>query len=86
MTALWAEDRNIADEGVLRDICHDEGLDADALIAKASDAAIIAQYDAATEQAIAAGVFGSPFYIYKGQRLWGQDRLDFLAELVESDD
>lgn len=82
MAALWADNLDIADADILRDICRQEGLDADTLIRKAGEPSMIAEYDRATEQAIAAGVFGSPFYIYKGHRFWGQDRLDFLMELV----
>ena len=38
------------------------------------------------EDAVAAGVFGSPFYIVTdtGQKFWGQDRLDFLAAHLAS--
>ena len=35
-------------------------------------------YDRNTNDAIAANVFGAPWYVYKGEGFWGQDRLDFL--------
>jgi 2-hydroxychromene-2-carboxylate isomerase len=41
-----------------------------------------AEYQRYTDDAPADGVFGSPFYLYGGDILWGQDRLDFLAEAL----
>ena len=46
--------------------------------AGAADAATGVQYDAYTQRAIDAQVFGVPWYVYRGQPFWGQDRLDFL--------
>jgi 2-hydroxychromene-2-carboxylate isomerase len=37
------------------------------------------RYEAYTQQAIAAGVFGAPSYVIDGEIFWGQDRLDFVA-------
>ena len=31
------------------------------------------------EQAIAKGVFGSPFFIVDGEPFWGSDRIELLA-------
>ena len=36
------------------------------------------RYEANTQRAIAAGVFGAPSYVVDGEIFWGQDRLDFL--------
>jgi carboxymethylenebutenolidase len=35
-------------------------------------------YQANTDAAIAAGIFGAPSYVVEGEIFWGQDRLDFL--------
>lgn len=37
-----------------------------------------AAYDANTDDAAAAGVYGAPWFVFEGQPYWGQDRLDFL--------
>ena len=37
-----------------------------------------------TEQAIARGVFGMPFYIFRGEPFWGQDRLEMLEAALAS--
>jgi 2-hydroxychromene-2-carboxylate isomerase len=39
-------------------------------------------YRGNTERALAAGVFGSPFYAFAGELFWGQDRLDMLEEAI----
>jgi 2-hydroxychromene-2-carboxylate isomerase len=41
-----------------------------------------AEYRGNTERALAAGVFGSPFYAFAGELFWGQDRLDMLEEAI----
>jgi carboxymethylenebutenolidase len=41
-----------------------------------------ATYQANTEAAIAAGVFGAPFYVVDGEVFWGQDRLDYLDDFL----
>jgi 2-hydroxychromene-2-carboxylate isomerase len=38
-----------------------------------------AEYRDNTGRALAAGVFGLPFYAFAGELFWGQDRLDMLG-------
>jgi 2-hydroxychromene-2-carboxylate isomerase len=73
LRAVWVEDRDISDAETVRKIAREQGLEADLDNAEAK-----AAYDAYTQQAIDAQVFGAPTYIYAGEPFWGQDRLDFL--------
>ncbi|MEO8487413.1 MAG: 2-hydroxychromene-2-carboxylate isomerase, partial [Betaproteobacteria bacterium] len=82
LRARWAEERDIADRGTLREIAERCGLDEDAVGQRANDPAIAAAYEAATQHAIDAQVFGVPWYVYQGEPFWGQDRLDFLARAL----
>ena len=82
MRAIWAEDRNVADPGVLVAIAEGCGLDGRALLEAADAEAVRAEYRGNTERALAAGVFGSPFYLFAGELFWGQDRLDMLEEAI----
>lgn len=82
MRATWAEDRNVADPGVLTAIAERCGLDGGALLDAADTAAVRAEYRGNTERALAAGVFGSPFYLFAGELFWGQDRLDMLEDAI----
>ena len=78
LRAVWAENRDIADDAVVRAILaetgHDPALADTGLFVGAET------YGRNLEQAVDAGVFGVPFYIVRetDQRFWGQDRLDFL--------
>lgn len=78
LRAVWAEDRDISDDAVIRDILAAHGFDP----ALADKGLFVGAetYGRNLEQAVEAGVFGSPFYVVResGQKFWGQDRLDFL--------
>ena len=78
LRAVWAEDRDISDDGVLRDILEKHGFDP-ALVDRGLFVGA-ETYGRNLEQAVEAGAFGSPFYVMRdsGQKFWGQDRLDFL--------
>jgi 2-hydroxychromene-2-carboxylate isomerase len=82
MRAVWAEDRNVADPGVLVAIAERCGLEGRALLEVADAQAVRDAYRGNTERALAAGVFGSPFYAFAGELFWGQDRLDMLEEAI----
>ncbi len=75
--ACWAEEKDIAEDGVIRECLKAAGLDA-----ALADSGLLAgaeTYAANLEEAVGRGVFGAPFYIVDdGQRFWGQDRLDDL--------
>ncbi|WP_372609417.1 2-hydroxychromene-2-carboxylate isomerase [Aquicoccus sp.] len=77
LRACWAEERNIAEEEVVQDclqaVGFDPGLTMSGLLSGAET------YARNTEDAVAAGVFGAPFYICEdGEMFWGQDRLEDL--------
>jgi len=82
MRGLWAEEKNIGDEETLVQIANSCGLDGRMLFKSAETASVQAEYDRNTEDATAASVFGSPWYVYDGESYWGQDRLDFLERAM----
>ena len=77
LRACWAEDKDIAQDDVIRDCLTQAGFDP-----KLADSGLLLgaeTYAANLEEAVDRGVFGAPFYITPdGQRFWGQDRLDDL--------
>jgi 2-hydroxychromene-2-carboxylate isomerase len=80
--AYWADDRDISDDAVLRDIAAQAGIDADAALEKTKDEAIKAELKAATEKAKEAGVCGAPSFLVGDQLFWGQDRLMFVEKAL----
>jgi 2-hydroxychromene-2-carboxylate isomerase len=79
LRARWAEERDAADAEVLGACAASCGFDPGAVAERAGSAEVAARYDAFTQEAIAAQVFGVPWYVVDGEPFWGQDRLDFVA-------
>jgi len=82
LQAVWAEERDIADPATLVAIAGEQGLDGAELLAAAREPAAGTGYQANTDAAIAAGVFGAPTFVIGDQLFWGQDRLDFVARAL----
>ncbi|NNE79677.1 MAG: 2-hydroxychromene-2-carboxylate isomerase [Silicimonas sp.] len=75
--ACWAEQKDIADDGVIKACLEEAGFDpglADSGLLSGAMA-----YEANLEDAVNAGVFGAPFFVTDdGARFWGQDRIEDL--------
>ena len=83
LSAVWAQERDIADAATLGALLTECGLDASRLAASQPEAGL-ALADAHTQAAIDAGVFGAPSYVIDGELFWGQDRLDFVARRLQN--
>lgn len=74
LRAVWAEERNIAEDEVVRDCLQGAGFDpalADSGLLTGAET-----YAQNLEDAVSAGVFGAPFYVTEGGgRFFGQDRV-----------
>ncbi|MCA0941580.1 2-hydroxychromene-2-carboxylate isomerase [Yangia mangrovi] len=73
----WAEEKDIAEDAVIKAALEENGFDA-----SLADSGLLVgaeTYAANLEEAVGAGVFGSPFWITaEGEKFWGQDRLEDL--------
>ncbi len=81
--ACWAEEKNLADADTLLAVANGLGLDGAALLKLAEGDAVAADYARNTDDAIAANVFGVPWYRIEGDGLWGQDRLEFVEQALK---
>ena len=81
--SVWARERDIADSEVLAGLLDECGLDA-ARLDQSCAPAVQAHYEANTQQAIGAAVFGAPSYVLNGEMFWGQDRLEFLERQLKA--
>lgn len=76
-SACWAEEKDIAQDDVIRECLERAGFDA-----SLADSGLLAGAEAYAqnlEDAVNAGAFGAPFYITDGDaRFWGQDRIEDL--------
>ena len=77
LRAVWVDERNIADESHLAALLAAAKLPA-RRIEDAHSQAVHERYEADSQRAIEAGVFGAPTYVIDGEMFWGQDRLDFV--------
>ncbi|QHQ36209.1 2-hydroxychromene-2-carboxylate isomerase [Algicella marina] len=76
MRACWAEEKNIADDDIVSECLIAAGFDAD--LGTKGMLSAVETFERNTNEALDAGVFGSPFYVVGEECFWGQDRLDYL--------
>ena len=81
LSAVWHEERDIADATTLADLLREQHLDA-ACLDLSNTPEVQARYDSYTQSAIDTQVFGAPTYMIDGEMFWGQDRLDFVAQAI----
>ena len=81
--AVWERELDIASADTLASLLAHCGLSATRL-AEAREPSTQQHYDANTQKAMDAGVFGAPSYVLDGEIFWGQDRLDFLQRRLNS--
>jgi 2-hydroxychromene-2-carboxylate isomerase len=81
--AYFAQDRDITDRAVLRDLLTTVGADAGQGLQAISEQAIKDRLRTATDEAVGCGVFGSPFIFVDGEPFWGADRLDQVDRWLE---
>jgi 2-hydroxychromene-2-carboxylate isomerase len=62
------------------------GFDATELLRRAETPEIKQELFERTDEAVRRGVFGAPTCFVDGERLWGQDRLDFVARALGLED
>ena len=81
LSAVWCQQRNIADEKTLAELLHEQHLPV-ACLEQTYSQAVHERYESYTQMAIDAGVFGAPSYVLADEIFWGQDRLDFVERAL----
>jgi 2-hydroxychromene-2-carboxylate isomerase len=76
LTAVWAEERDIADGEVVRDVLQQSGFDPD--LADRGLLTAVETLERNTDEALRRSVFGVPSYVVADEVFWGQDRLPLL--------
>jgi len=82
--ALWAYDKDIADEHVIEGLIADCGLDAHATLDAAKSGAVAEIYEQNQKDGAELEIIGSPCYVLNGEPFWGQDRVDLIEEAIVS--
>jgi 2-hydroxychromene-2-carboxylate isomerase len=81
--ALWVDGQNLNDPATVGTVLQGAGFDPGQMLALANDPAVKDDLKAATQEAVARGVFGAPTFFVGGEMFWGQDRLDFVKEALQ---
>lgn len=82
--AIWVDGRNMGDPDEIAGTLAEAGLDAKALVELAQDPGVKGELAANTQAAVARGAFGAPTMYLDGQMYFGQDRLDFVEEVLRA--
>ena len=82
LRAVWAEERDIAEDEVVRDILRQSGFDPG--LADRGLLAAVETLERNTDEALRRFVFGAPSYVVGEEIFWGQDRLPLLEAHLAS--
>jgi 2-hydroxychromene-2-carboxylate isomerase len=82
--AIWVDSENLNDPATIGKALSKAGFDPMAMMALANAQNTKDALKAATEEAVARGVFGAPTFFVGEQMFWGQDRLDFVREALNA--
>lgn len=74
--AHWGQGRDLSAASAVAEVAETLGIATADLLAGIQDQAIKDRLRQETEESLAKGVFGSPFFIIDGEPFWGADRLD----------
>lgn len=80
MAGVWRDDLDLSDTHTLRTLVHEAGLHVDDVFHRVPDAHQV--YESNTQEALDRGVFGVPWYVFRDEPFWGQDRLEMLERAL----
>ena len=80
---LWSMDKDISDHTILQEICEKLNLNFEDMKKLALTDEINLEYQKNSKDAVDHDVFGSPSYVLNNEIFWGQDRLDYLEDVLK---
>ncbi len=81
---LWVDDLDIKDSKVMVGVANKSGLDGEQLLRDSVNHEVDTEVHRLTAEAVERQVFGTPFFFYRDEPFWGQDRLDLLEDAIQS--
>lgn len=82
--AMWVDGANLGDLDVIAKVASDEGLDGEAILRRMQHPGIKERLRSDTAAAVERGLFGLPSFVVNDQLFFGNDRMDFVEEALES--
>ena len=81
--ARWADDLDISDSGVIRNLLAGAGLDGDAALEKAQSDVYRERVEKESKDAVERGVFGAPTLFVGDEMFWGNDRFELVRHYIQ---
>ena len=82
--AIWVDAQNMNDAATVGAVLQAAGFDPQALLAMTAEPEVKDRLKSVTQEAVSRGVFGAPTFFVDGRMYWGQDRLDFVKQALET--
>ncbi|UTW56708.1 2-hydroxychromene-2-carboxylate isomerase [Kordiimonas sp. SCSIO 12610] len=82
--AMWVDEKNMGDMSIVTEVLSNAGIDAEKLLMLANTPEVKTTLIEATEAAVARGIFGAPTMFIGDEMYFGQDRLDFVEESLQT--
>lgn len=83
-SAYFVEGTDISAPAAVVEIARKNGIDGDALARALDDPVVKERAKQEVDAAIAAGVFGSPYFVVDGEPFWGVDRIPMMEDWVRT--
>jgi len=83
--ARFSDGQDVGDDDVLRRVARSCDLDPDAVLHACDDPALHERVMQGITEGLQDGIFGVPFFIYRKQKFWGNDRLEWLLRAIAQD-
>ena len=80
--ARWSESKDLGDPATIAELAEEVGVDPQAAAAAMDDPAIHKELLAKQKEFAQDEPVGVPFFVYEGQRFWGQDRVEALCRHI----
>ncbi len=84
LRAYFVDGHDISAPGTVVEVARTVGIDTAALAAALEDPAVKERGKREVDAAIAAGVFGSPFFVVDGEPFWGVDRMSMVEDWIRT--
>lgn len=82
--AMWVDGLNMGDASVVGRVLIEAGFDPEQIMTQSTESDVKEALKSATDEAVRRGAFGAPSMFVGDELFFGQDRLDFLQEALQS--
>lgn len=84
LRAIWVEQQPMDDPATVGAVLQAAGFEPQQLLALAADPEVKEALKTRTQEAVDRGVFGAPTFFVGPKMFWGQDRIDFVKETLQT--